>query len=144
MHNVTDDVGGSVGGGELHLQFASGGHDKVGGLVLIRVRMTADDDGLLPASDQSWNVLADDRLTEDGAAEDVADGAVGGFPHRLELEFLHAGLIRSDGGALDANAVLLDGLGAVHGDFVVGLVAVLHSQVVSEGWVVISRRSVEE
>lgn len=28
----------------------------------------------------------DDRLTEHGSVEDVADGAVGGLPHLLQLE----------------------------------------------------------
>lgn len=41
---------------------------------------------------------------------------VGGLPHLLELELLDTGLIRGDGGALDTDLVLLDGLGSIDGD----------------------------
>lgn len=59
--------------------------------------------------------------------QDVPDGSVGRKPHLLQLELLDTALVRSDGGALDANAILLDSLGRVDGDLVVGLVAVLET-----------------
>jgi hypothetical protein len=40
---------------------------------LITERVAADDDGLDPSWDGSWNALKDDWLAEDGAAEDVAN-----------------------------------------------------------------------
>jgi hypothetical protein len=42
---------------------------------------------------------------------------------------LDSGLIGSDGGALNTNLAILDGFGGVHGDFIVGLVSVLHTEV---------------
>lgn len=48
----------------------------------------------------------------------------------LQLELLDAGLIGSDGGTLDTNAILLDGLSRVDGDLVVCLVTVFETQVV--------------
>ena len=45
----------------------------------------------------------------------------------LQLELLHTGLIWGNGGALDTNAILLDGLGSLNGDLVVGLVTVLQT-----------------
>jgi hypothetical protein len=50
------------------------------------VGVTTDDDGLAPARDETGHVLADDGLAEDGAAQDVTDGAVGRLPHLLQLE----------------------------------------------------------
>jgi len=41
---------------------------------------------------------------------------VGGLPHLLQLELLDTGLIGGDGGALDADLVLLDGLGGIDRD----------------------------
>jgi hypothetical protein len=38
--------------------------------------VTADHDGLGPAADEARDVLHEDGLTEDGAAQDVTDGAV--------------------------------------------------------------------
>src|SRR5206468_3060984 len=79
---------------------------------------------------QPRHVGHDDRLAEDDPAEDVADRPVRGAPHLLEAELLDPGLVRRDGGALDADAVLLDRVGGVDGDLVVGLVALLDAQVV--------------
>ena len=55
---------------------------------------------------------------------------LGDFHICFEAEFLHPGLVRCDGGALDADAVPLDRLGRVDRHLVVGGVAVLHPQVV--------------
>src|SRR5699024_11458501 len=44
---------------------------EVGGLVLVSVGMTAGDDRLGPARDQTGHVLTDDRFAENDAAEDV-------------------------------------------------------------------------
>ena len=51
----------------------------------------------------------------------MTDGTVRAPPHLLQLEFFYSGLVRGDGSALDTNVVLLDGLGRVDGDLVVGL-----------------------
>ena len=64
------------------------------------------------------------------AAEDVADRAVGRAPHLLQAELLDARLVRRDRRALDADAVLLDGVRRVDRDLVVGRVAVLDAEVV--------------
>lgn len=53
---------------------------------LIAECVPSDGDGLRPAWNQPGNVLADDRLTEDRASQDVPDGAVGALPHLLQLE----------------------------------------------------------
>src|SRR6185369_13019446 len=54
----------------------------------------------------------------------------GRLPHLLELELFDARLVWRDGRALDGNAVLLAGIGGVDRDLVVGLVAILHAEVV--------------
>ena len=54
----------------------------------------------------------------------------GRAPHLLQAELLDPRLVRGDGGALDADAVPLDGVGRVDGDLVVGGVAVLDAEVV--------------
>lgn len=54
---------------------------------LISERVSADGDGLRPAGNQPRNVLADDWLTEDGAAQDVSDGTVRALPHLLQAKF---------------------------------------------------------
>ena len=120
----------AIGADPLHGQLAGPGHQEVGGLVLVAKGVTADDDGLGPARNQTGHVLADDRLTEDHAAQDVADGAVRRLPHLLQAELGHARLVRRDRGALHADAVLLDGVGSVDRHLVIGGVAVLHAQVI--------------
>ena len=54
----------------------------------------------------------------------------GRLPHFLEVEFLHAGFVRRDGRAFDADAVLLDGIGGIDGHLVVGGVAVFDRKVI--------------
>src|SRR5690606_3873705 len=109
---------------------ARAGHLEVGRLVLVTVRVPADDDRLLPPGHQARNVGDDDRLAAHHAAEDLPDGAVRAAPHLLQPELLHPGLVRGDGGALDTDAVLLDGVRGVDGDLVFGAVPLLDRQVV--------------
>ena len=104
--------------------------DLGAGVKAFREGMASDDDGLRPARDEARHVFADDGFAEHGAVEDVADRAVGRFPHFLEVEFFHAGFVGRDGGALDADAVFLDGFRGFDRDFVVRRVAVFDSKIV--------------
>lgn len=98
---------------------------------LVSMGVPAYDDGFGPAWHQARDVLTDDGLSEHRASQDVTDGAVGRPPHLLQLELLHALLVRRDGGALDAHIVALHGLRSLHRHLVVRGVAVLHTEVVA-------------
>ncbi len=113
-----------------HRHGASAGHFVVGGAVLVAVRVTADDNRLVPVRHESRHVLDDDRLAEHHAIENVADGAVRRLPHLFQVELFDARFVGGDGGALDAHAVLQDGVRRVDGDLVVGLVAIFDAEVV--------------
>src|SRR5699024_7204206 len=91
-------------------------------------------DGLGPAGDVGVDALHQDGGPEHGAVQHGADGAVGGFPHFLEVIFLHAGGVGGDGGALDGNAVFFGGVGGINGHLVVGFIAVGQAQVVILGF----------
>ena len=130
LHHFVHDRLAAVVRSEGHRDGARPVHLEVRGPVLVAERVTADDDRLGPARNQPRHILDHDRRAEDGAAENVSDGAVGREPHLLEVELLDAGLVGGDGRAFDAHAVLLDGVGGVDGDLVVGLVAVLDAEVV--------------
>ena len=120
----------AVLGSEDQLQLTGAGDDPVLSPVLITKGVTANDNRLGPARHQTRDAGDDNGFTEDFAAKDVTDGAVGRQPHFLQLELLDTALIGSDGGALHTNPILLDSLCSVNGDLVVGLVTVLNSQVV--------------
>ncbi len=92
--------------------------------------MTADDDRLRPGWHQARDVADDDRLAEDDTTEDVADGAVWRLPHLLQAELFNTGFVWSDRRALDADAVLQDGIGRVNGDLIISCIAVLNAEVV--------------
>ena len=129
VYDMLDGLGavfGSEGDGEL----TGAGNLEVGGLVLVAERMTGDDDGLCPTRDQPGDVAHDDRFAENGASENIADGAIGGLPHFLKAEFLDACLIGGDGGALDADMLTLDCFGGVDRDLIVGGVAILDAQII--------------
>ena len=115
---------------EFHGELAFAGDDKVRCPVLVSESMSAHDDRTVPCRHQTGDVLDHDRLAEDRAVKYVADGAVGAFPHLLQVELLHAILVRSDGRAFDAYAILTDGMGGIDRHLVVRLVAVFHTKVV--------------
>ena len=81
-----------------------------------------------PAGNQTRNVAHHDRLAENGSAENIADGAIGGLPHLLQAEFLDTRLIRRDGGALYTDMLTLDGLRRVDGHLIVGGIAVFDAR----------------
>ena len=124
------DRAAAVGRGEGHGHLAGAGDLHLDRAVDVAIGMAADDDRLRPVRHQARHVAADDRLAEDRAVEDVADRAVRAAPHLLQAEFGDARLIRGDGRAFHADAILLDGIGGIDGHLVVGLVAVLDAQVV--------------
>jgi hypothetical protein len=51
----------------------------------------------------------------------MTDGTVRAPPHLLQLEFFYSSFVRSNSSALDTDVVLLDSLGRIDGDLVVGL-----------------------
>src|SRR6185312_10553786 len=117
-------------GREDHLHRAGPVELDLGRAVLVAETVARDHDGLAPVRDDARHVLADDRLAEDGAVEDVADRPVRALPHLLQAEFLHAALVGRDGGAFHRDAVALRRIRRVDGDLVVRRVAVLDAEVV--------------
>jgi len=97
--------------------------------ILVAERVAADDDGLGPPRHQARDVLADDRLAKDRAADDVADRPVRRPVHLLQAELLDARLVGGDRRALDGDPVLLGGVRRVDRDLIVGLVAALDPEV---------------
>ena len=96
--------------------------------------MTGDGDGLFPVLHHGVDAVDEDGGPEHGAVQNGADGAVGAFPHLGQLGiFLHALLVGGDGGALHGHAQAAGGVGGVHGDLVLGLVAVQQAQVIILG-----------
>lgn len=75
--------------------------------------MTSNNYGLLPTRHKAWYVITDDCFPENRSSKYVTDRSVGRLPHFLEFKFFHSSLIRSDGGTLYPNIVLLDGCSTV-------------------------------
>lgn len=103
---------------------------EVLGAVLVAETVAGDDNGLVPVTDNARNIFANDRLAENCAVKDVADGAIGAAPHLFEPEFFDARFIGSDGCALDGDAELFGGVGRIDGDLIVGLVAFFDGEIV--------------
>jgi hypothetical protein len=53
--------------------------------------------------------------------EYTTHSSVGTPPHLLEIELLDSGLVWGNGGTLDSDRVLLDSIGGIDGDLVIGL-----------------------
>ena len=120
----------AIGRLKRHRQLAGTRDDKIRGPVLVTKGMAANDDRPCPAGDQPGYVLADDRLPENRAAEDVADRAIWRFVHALEAKFLNPFFVWGDCRAFHADAIFLDRIGAVDGDLVISLVTLFDAQIV--------------
>ncbi len=92
---------------------------------MIAKGVTADHDRLGPVRYQTGHVFADDRFTENDAAQNIADGAVWRLPHFFQVEFLHARFIGRDRSTFDADPVLFDRVRRIDCDLVIGGVAML-------------------
>lgn len=119
--------------GEDQLQLSGLADDVVLAAVLVSVCVSADDNGLSPSRDESWNVADHDWLAEDCSIENVPNGSIGGFPHLLKVEFLNSVLVRGDGCAFDSDLVLQHCVGAVNSNLIVSSVSVFDGQVVVFG-----------
>lgn len=141
---VDVELGGgtSVSGGVSEGELSGSGGDKVGGSVLVTESVSTDADGLGPSRDGLGDLVENDGLSEDGSSEDVpylpwdvrmkkgrdkmsglnvTHSSVRASPHFLQTEFLDSSFVGGDGSALDTDRVLLDSLGRVDSDLVVGL-----------------------
>ena len=99
-------------------------------LVYVAVRVTGNDDRLLPAGHERSYAAHDDGRTEHRTVHLGTDGRVGARPHLLQPEFLHALRVGGYGGALHAHAEPEARFRRVHGHLVVRRVAVLEREVV--------------
>jgi hypothetical protein len=102
---------------------------EVSAVVDVTIGVSADDDRLVPALDESGDILNDDGFPEDGSIEEVPDGAVRALPHLFKLELFNTSLVGGDGGTLDADLALLNSFGGIEGDFVVSFISVLDAEV---------------
>ena len=120
----------AVGWGVSHGELTWTWGNEVSGLVLISVSVSSNDDWSGPSWNVSWDVFDENWLSEHGSTEIVSNGSIWRFPHLLEFELLNSGLIRGNGGALDSNLVLLDGLGSLKSDLVICGISVFDAQVI--------------
>jgi len=114
---------------ELNLELSSAINNIVCSTILVTESMTANNNGLRPCWNKARNILNDNRLTEHCTVELVTDSSVGALPHLLELEFLNASLIGGNCSALNAYLVLLNCVGGLKGNLVVGGITVLDAQI---------------
>lgn len=101
--------------------------------VLVTEGVSADDDRLSPARNESWNIADDDWLAEHSSIQDVSNGSIWRFPHLLQAELLDTFAVRCDGCALDTDFVLQHSLGAVNSNLVIGFVTVFYREIVVLG-----------
>ena len=83
-----------------------------------------------PSRYQPGDGLANDWFSEDGSSQNVSDGSVGRKPHLLQAELDDALLVGRDGGALDADAMLLDCVSRINCYLVICSVSVLDSKII--------------
>ena len=125
---------GAVLGGKDKLGLACAGDVHFHIAVYVAVGMAGDGDGRLPGADRGMHSADQDGRTEHCAVQHGADGAVGAFPHFMQVIFLHALGVGGDGGTLHRYTVLFRGVGAVNGHLIPGFVPVGQAQVIIFGF----------
>ena len=123
----------TVHAGEDQLGLAGLVNAEFGVLIDIAVAVTGNRNGSGPAGDIGLDAGGHNGGAENGAVQNAADGAVGALVHLLQIVLGHALGVGGDGGALDANMILLDGVAGIPGNLVVGCVTVDQTQVVVFG-----------
>ncbi len=98
-------------------------------LIDIAVRMPSYNDRFLPRAHCGGDVAHDDRLPEDCAVQYRPDRAVGAFPLLLQAVFFDPCGIRGNRGAFYPHPRLLDCVGGLDGDTVVGLIASFYPKI---------------
>ena len=96
----------------------------------VAIGMTGDGNRLLPSTHRRTNAADENRRAEDRAVEHSANRAVGRLPHLVQVVLRHALGVRSDGCALDRDAVLLRRVGAVNRHLITRFVAVRQAKIV--------------
>src|SRR4051812_37157774 len=93
---------------KFYRQLALPFYYEIGSAVLVAKSMAAYTDGGSPIGHQAGDVVHHDRLAKHRAVEYVADSTIRAFPHLLQVELCNAGLIRCNGSAFNAHAILPD------------------------------------
>ena len=76
------------------------------------------------------NAWQRDGCAEHCSVENRADGAVGAFPHFMQVIFRHALVVGGDGGTFHCHTIFFCSFGSLYGNLVSRLVAFYQSQVV--------------
>ena len=131
MDGLADDR--TVIGGKDQFSLARSGNPDLGIFVDVTVSVTGHCDGLLPGTYIGIDAFYKDGGPEDRAVQNGADGTVGALIHTLEVILFDSGLIGSNSGALDGNAVFLCRFGSVKGNLVICLIPVGKAQIIILG-----------
>lgn len=75
------------------------------GLVLVTVGMSGDDNRRSPTRNKKRDVSYHDWLSKYGSIQSVSYLSIRRLPHLFKVELLYTGLVRGNGGTLDANFV---------------------------------------
>ena len=120
----------TIVGREFNLDLSWLCHHVILAPVLVSEGVSSNDNWRSPAWNESRDIRDDDRLSEDGAVEDVSDSSIWRFPHLLKAELFDTTSIRSDGGTLNGNFVFFSSIGRINRDLIICCIARLYTQVV--------------
>src|SRR4030095_9434221 len=106
---------------EFDCEFTFSRHNKISGAILITESVTSNDDRAIPGSHYEWDILENNRLTEDSTIKYVPNCPIRTLPHLFEVEFLFALFVRSDVGTFNSYPILLNRIGRINSNLVVCL-----------------------
>ena len=99
-------------------------------LVNITVGVTGDGDRLFPELHGRRDGRDGDRCAEHRSVQHRTDRSVRALPHLMQVVLGHTLGVRSDGGALHGNTVLLGGVGGIDCHLIAGLVTMNEAEVI--------------
>lgn len=87
--------------------------------------MVTYDDRFYPSTHKPVDIFADNNFPEDGATQDIADGAILVISTFVSIELLNPLIFGGDGSPLDTNIVVLCSSCSNLGDPVIGGIMIL-------------------
>ena len=92
--------------------------------------MTANTNWRCPVRHQAGHITHNNWFAKHRTIQNISDRSVRRLPHLFQVKFLYSFFIRGNCRTLYSNAILLNCIGSIYGNLVIGFIAVFNAKVI--------------